>query len=149
MRLLSHDARREQLTDGYPVGAPFEDHFRLALPDNPALYHPNGKLIEEVYVYGSFLMNRMSHAGITCMDCHESHTAELKYPASNNTLCLSCHAAPGVRGATPIIPAEHSHHDLESPGNATAAIPAVSTFQRLIPRRSATPRPAFSHFAFL
>jgi predicted CXXCH cytochrome family protein len=110
-------ARREQLTDGYPPGARFDDHFRLALPGNPALYHPNGKLIEEVYVYGSFLMNRMSHAGVTCVDCHDPHTAELKYPASNNTLCLSCHAAPGVQGAIPIVPTEHSHHGFDSPGN--------------------------------
>jgi hypothetical protein len=42
----------------------------------------------EVYEYGSFLQSRMYHAGVTCSDCHEPHSAKLR--ASGNALCARC-----------------------------------------------------------
>ena len=60
----------------------------------------------------------MGHAGVTCIDCHNPHSAKLKLPVENNALCMSCHSPPGQRGAIPITDAmAHSHHAAESPGN--------------------------------
>ena len=34
----------------------------------------------------------MGAAGVTCLDCHDPHTAKLKLPQEDNSLCLRCHA---------------------------------------------------------
>ena len=59
----------------------------------PRLYHYDGQIKEEVYVYGSFAQSRMYHAGVRCSDCHDPHT--LKPRAQGNALCvpLSRHLA--------------------------------------------------------
>lgn len=110
-------ARREELTGNFHAGERFNDHYRLILANDPQVYYPDGQVIQENFVYGSFQMSRMAHQGVTCLDCHDPHSAELKLPAQNNTLCLSCHAAPGKNGAIPIVPTEHSHHGIQSAGN--------------------------------
>jgi len=94
------------LTD---VEAPFSDRFRLALLDE-GLYHPDGSMLDEVYVYGSFLQSRMYEAGVTCADCHDPHRPEID-SASADLVCARCHDveqfaseehhlhAPGTRGS--------------------------------------------------
>lgn len=111
-------SRREELTPNtFRPGDDYNDHFRIALPDSPAVYHPDGQVADEDFVYGSMLMNRMGgHAGITCLDCHNAHTAELSLPVENNALCLTCHST-GDRNATIIDPVAHSHHPMGSSGN--------------------------------
>lgn len=109
-------SRREQMTDTYTPGDPYHDHFRITLADNPATFYPDGQIRDEDFEYNSFLMSRMGHKGITCLDCHDSHSYKLKLPVEGNALCLSCHLAPGQKAATVIDPATHSHHDLTKPG---------------------------------
>jgi tetratricopeptide (TPR) repeat protein len=53
------------------------------------LYHADGQILDEVYVYGSFLQSRMYRAGVRCSDCHNVHSLELK--ASGDALCTRCH----------------------------------------------------------
>jgi Tfp pilus assembly protein PilF len=55
------------------------------------LYHADGQILEEVYVYGSFVQSRMYQRGIRCGDCHDVHS--LKRLKDGNELCLQCHRA--------------------------------------------------------
>jgi tetratricopeptide (TPR) repeat protein len=72
------------------------DHTRGDLLDNivpsileEQLYHADGQILDEVYVYGSFLQSKMYHNDVHCGDCHDVHSLELKKP--DNELCLQCH----------------------------------------------------------
>lgn len=83
-------SRRSQLTDKHIAGQPFMDGYRPSLLLQ-GLYHANGQMQDEVYVYGSFLQSRMHQAGVTCSDCHEPHSTKLK--SEGEQVCLQCHAA--------------------------------------------------------
>ncbi len=53
------------------------------------IYYPDGQILDEVYVYGSFLQSEMYAQGVKCSDCHDPHSLKLK--VTGNQLCLSCH----------------------------------------------------------
>lgn len=110
-------SRRGNLTGEFQPGDKFADHFRLQLPTQAGLYYPDGQIRDEVYVYGSFKMSAMGHAGVTCLDCHNPHSNELILPYENNALCMRCHGAGGELGAPIINPTEHSFHPAGSTGN--------------------------------
>ena len=55
------------------------------------LYFPDGQILEEVYVYGSFTQSRMYHRDVRCSDCHNVHS--IKVHKEGNALCLQCHRA--------------------------------------------------------
>ena len=55
------------------------------------LYHPDGQILEEDYVWGSFLQSKMYANGVRCDDCHNVHSLELHM--EGNDLCLQCHRA--------------------------------------------------------
>jgi predicted CXXCH cytochrome family protein len=82
-------ALRAPLTDGIDSTKTFLDQFTPTLL-NTAMYHPDGQIKEEVYVYGSFLQSKMYAAGVNCLDCHDKHTMKLKI--AGNGLCLQCHS---------------------------------------------------------
>jgi tetratricopeptide (TPR) repeat protein len=74
------------------------DHTRIDLLDNlvpsvldEGLYHSDGQILEEVYVYGSFVQSKMFQNDIRCSECHGSHS--LKLVKEGNELCLQCHRA--------------------------------------------------------
>ncbi len=74
------------------------DHTRSDLLDNivpselrEGLYHADGQILEEVYVYGSFVQSRMFKNDLRCGDCHDVHSLELIKPG--NDLCTQCHQA--------------------------------------------------------
>jgi predicted CXXCH cytochrome family protein len=54
-------------------------------------YHADGQILEEVYVYGSFVQSKMYRMGVRCADCHDSHSTKLL--KEGNDLCLQCHRA--------------------------------------------------------
>ena len=83
-------ARRSTLADRDQPGAPLADTHRLALLTAPN-YYVDGQQREEVYDWGSFLQSKMFQQGVTCMDCHEPHTAKPR--AQGNALCARCHEA--------------------------------------------------------
>ncbi|NDV63075.1 ammonia-forming cytochrome c nitrite reductase subunit c552 [Puniceicoccales bacterium CK1056] len=110
-------ARREELTkEGFRPGDEFEDHYELTLASVPGIYHPDGQVIGENYVYGSLMMSKMGHAGVTCMDCHDPHTNGHILPFENNALCMRCHGS-GLNDAPKINPTAHSRHKTDSTGN--------------------------------
>jgi tetratricopeptide (TPR) repeat protein len=55
------------------------------------MYFPDGQILEEVYVYGSFLQSKMYQRGVRCSDCHDVHS--MKFHKDGNDLCLQCHRA--------------------------------------------------------
>ncbi len=99
-------ARRSQFAEGAPGGS-LLNAFRPALLDTDA-YFADGQIRDEVYVYGSFLQSAMYAAGVTCSDCHDPHSAELR--ADLDVICNQCHLP--ERFAT----SEHHHHAADSDG---------------------------------
>jgi len=81
-------SRRSKIAAEPVPGAEFLDAYLPALPE-PPLYHADGQILDEVYVYGSFLQSRMYQKGVTCSDCHEPHSLQLRAPGSR--VCLQCH----------------------------------------------------------
>jgi predicted CXXCH cytochrome family protein len=83
-------SRRSVISSDYSPGKPFLDHYMPRLLDE-GMYFADGQIQDEVYVYGSFLQSKMYHAGVTCSDCHEPHSLQLRQ--RGNGVCLQCHAA--------------------------------------------------------
>ncbi|MCG8371625.1 MAG: tetratricopeptide repeat protein [Proteobacteria bacterium] len=102
-------ARRGVADPVYRYGRPLSDTHSIALLDEP-LYHTDGQILDEVYVYGSFLQSRMYAAGVTCSDCHDPHSAGLRTGAEPNAVCATCHL-PAQFAAR-----EHSGHELADAG---------------------------------
>ena len=112
-------ARREPLLGGAPTpGTPFHDAYTLSTL-RPGLYHADGQILDEVYVYGSFLQSKMSARGVGCSNCHDPHSARLK--AEGNAICTQCHSPaanpgfPTLRRATYDSPT-HTFHATGSDG---------------------------------
>ncbi|MDA1073878.1 MAG: tetratricopeptide repeat protein [Proteobacteria bacterium] len=82
-------SRRTQLDDEYVAGDRFFNHYRPNMLDG-SLYTADGQILDEVYVYGSFMSSRMAEAGVTCNDCHDAHTGSPR--ALGNALCTQCHS---------------------------------------------------------
>jgi tetratricopeptide (TPR) repeat protein len=98
-------ARRSTIAAGFVPGQPLLDFYRPALID-AGLYHADGQILDEVYVYGSFLQSRMYAAGVTCSDCHDPHALRIEDPEAT---CARCHR-PEVYAT-----AAHHHHMPGSP----------------------------------
>jgi predicted CXXCH cytochrome family protein len=81
-------ARRTAQRDTRRAGSTLLDTHRPALLA-PELYFPDGQILDEVYVYGSFRQSRMHEAGVECSDCHDAHSATLRAPG--DAVCARCH----------------------------------------------------------
>lgn len=101
-------SRRTRLSDEYKHGHPILDSHRVELLTQ-GLYHPDGQILDEVYVYGSFVQSKMYHRGVTCSDCHEPHSTKLV--AQGNALCARCHDVNRFD-----VPSHH-HHKAGSTGS--------------------------------
>jgi tetratricopeptide (TPR) repeat protein len=100
-------ARRQAISSDYQPGAPLLDHFRVSLLSQN-LYHADGQIDEEVYVYGSFLQSKMYKMGVTCSDCHKPHSLKLR--VQGNGLCGQCHSTAKYDSD------KHHHHKTEATG---------------------------------
>ncbi len=95
-------SRRAALAEQYEFGKPLADTHMPSLLD-AGLYHADGQIQDEVYVYGSFLQSRMYQAGVSCSDCHNPHSLALKtvktgsepisakMESDPNFICTQCH----------------------------------------------------------
>ncbi len=100
-------ARRSELTGDFKPGDSFFDHQGLVVVDHSAGFYPDGQVRDEDYEFAPFLGSRMATNGVTCVDCHNPHSAKPILPG--NWLCLRCHD--GTRTNAPVInPVEHAHH---------------------------------------
>jgi predicted CXXCH cytochrome family protein len=87
-------SRRSMISDGPINGSSASDdflnHFQLhGMRED--LYHADGQILDEVYVYGSFIQSKMFQRGVSCSNCHDPHSLQLKAPG--NGVCASCHAS--------------------------------------------------------
>jgi tetratricopeptide (TPR) repeat protein len=83
-------SRRSALADFDNRSDEYLDYCMPQAPVDP-IYHVDGQILEENYVYGSFLQSKMFMKGVRCSDCHNAHS--LKFIQEGNGLCLQCHRA--------------------------------------------------------
>ncbi|MCA8981306.1 MAG: hypothetical protein KDC14_14845 [Planctomycetes bacterium] len=100
-------SRRGEIVENRAPGEVLTDAFRPALLER-GLYHDDGQIDDEVYVWGSFMQSKMRAAGVVCSDCHNAHSLKLKLPG--NDLCTRCHDR-----AQYDVPAHH-HHEVGTLG---------------------------------
>ena len=100
-------SRRSAISDDYQPGKSFSDHYMPRLLDE-GMYFADGQIQDEVYVYGSFLQSKMYHKGVTCSDCHEPHSLQLRQ--EGNGVCLQCHTAEKFDSK------KHHFHESDSKG---------------------------------
>lgn len=141
-------SRRESLEDGNPMpGTAFHDAYTLALL-RPGLYHADGQVLDEVYVYGSFLQSKMYANGVGCMNCHNPHSGELK--AEGNAVCSQCHSPAGnpdfptLKPAVYDDPAHHFHETGSEGAQCTSCHMIERTYMGIDGRRDHSfriPRP--------
>lgn len=108
----------------------------------PETYHDDGQIMDEVYVYGSYVQSKMFRKGIRCSDCHNPHTTKIKF--TDNRLCTSCHQHPSAKYDT----AAHHQHKAGSTGASCVECHMPSTtYMEVDPRRDHSlrvPRPDLS-----
>jgi predicted CXXCH cytochrome family protein len=82
--------RRTELGDwDHSTSALLDSHLPTLLDEG--LYHADGQILDEVYVWGSFTQSKMYANDVRCSDCHDAHSLKLKF--EGNDLCLQCHRA--------------------------------------------------------
>ncbi|MFV1967527.1 MAG: tetratricopeptide repeat protein [Pirellulaceae bacterium] len=127
-----------------PLGLPGENYY-----DNYAnelleahTYYADGQILDEVYVYGSFIQSRMYHKDIRCTDCHDPHTARTRYQGNN--ICTTCHQHPA--GKYDVV--AHHRHKVGSTGALCVECHMPeTTYMEVDPRRDHSlrvPRPDVS-----
>ena len=83
-------SRRTELGDwDHSTTSLLDSHLPSLLDEG--LYHADGQILDEVYVWGSFTQSKMYGNDVRCSDCHDSHSLELRF--EGNELCLQCHRA--------------------------------------------------------
>lgn len=92
-------SRRSEIADYDHSQTGLMQHFVPSLLEE-GLYHADGQILDEVYVWGSFVQSKMYQNGVQCGDCHDAHSLQLH--RDGNELCSQCHQ-PAVYDAT-------SHH---------------------------------------
>jgi tetratricopeptide (TPR) repeat protein len=83
-------SRRSALSDYDHRSEEFLD-YNLPQVSIAPVYFVDGQILEENYVYGSFLQSKMFMKGVRCSDCHNAHS--LEFIQGGNGLCLQCHRA--------------------------------------------------------
>jgi len=130
-----HSRRRPTRRD-VDLSEPYLDSYQPALLTE-GLYHADGQILEEVYVYASFLQSKMHKAGVVCTDCHNPHTTVLR--GRGNEVCNQCHL-PSKYDAV-----EHHHHKPKTEAARCVACHMIQrTYMVVDPRRDHSfrvPRP--------
>jgi Tfp pilus assembly protein PilF len=129
-----HSLRR-QIADGYVAGKPYFDFYRPALLTNPQ-YHADGQQRGEVYEWGSFLQSRMNAHGVTCSDCHDPHSGQLR--AAGAAVCATCHSP------TKYDTQAHEHHQPAAGVTCLSCHMPAATYMKVDSRRDHSfriPRP--------
>lgn len=113
-----HSRRSPLDADSPPAGSQFSDHHVLSLLRD-GLYHADGQIDAEVYVFGSFLQSKMFASGVTCTNCHDPHSNDLV--ADGNAVCTQCHNPEGRDDFPSLVlgnydSTDHHHHPIDSEG---------------------------------
>ncbi|MDP6676329.1 MAG: multiheme c-type cytochrome [Pirellulales bacterium] len=100
-------SRRGGFNMEYEHGASLLQTHQPALLE-PPMYHADGQIEGEVYVWGSFMQSKMFAKDVRCVDCHEPHSLKLVRPIQQ--LCTSCHLSDKYSGP------DHHHHEMQTLG---------------------------------
>jgi len=143
-------SRRHRVSPDDAHGRAFLDDFEPATLQT-GLYYPDGQILDEVYVYGSFLQSKMYNQGVGCNDCHDVHSTRLK--KSGNELCLQCHTStpparfPSLKARDYATPEHHFHAPDSAGAQCVNCHMAAKTYMVVDPRRDHSfriPRPDLS-----
>ncbi len=135
-----HSRRSVQAPD-FQAGDQYYDYFNNELLAEET-YYADGQIMDEDYVFGSFIQSRMFHKNIRCTDCHNPHTLRLKQ--EGNRVCTSCHQHPAAKYDTP------RHHFHKADGSGALCVEChmpETTYMEVDPRRDHSirnPRPDLS-----
>ena len=128
------------LVGGSEAQQDYHERYQLSLLNQP-LYFADGQINDEVFVMGSFLQSKMSQAGVTCTDCHNPHSTQLKAPG--NSLCQQCHSADSYQTTN------HHRHTPDSAGaQCVSCHMPERTYMQVDARRDhsfSIPRPALAN----
>lgn len=132
-------ARRSQFSEAWVPGRSLSETHMVS-PLGRRLYHADGQMLDEVYNYGSFKQSKMFAAGVTCGDCHDPHSAKLRFPGDG--ACLQCHTSDKYAAAT------HHRHETAAPALSCASCHMPSRIYMVVDRRHdhgfRVPRPDLS-----
>ncbi len=143
-------SRRNGLRRNYRYGKAFMDDYVPQILIDP-YYYADGQILDEVYVYGSFIQSKKYHKGVRCTDCHNPHTARLH--TGGNELCNRCHASSPSRQFEMLTrknydTPEHHFHEQNSPAGECVECHMPETKYMIVdPRRDHSfqiPRPDLS-----
>lgn len=81
-------ARRTSFGDNHHDGDNMLNHMFPQLI-NGEYYHSDGQILEEDYVYTSFVQTKMYRNHVRCADCHNVHSLKTKF--QGDALCYQCH----------------------------------------------------------
>ena len=109
-------AAKEIVATGYLPGENFYDYYSLVLPDDGAIFYPDGQPRVYLYPAALHLMSECYLQGeLTCTTCHDSHgtARDVDLVADRNGvgLCETCHEDIAAD------PVAHGHHRAGSVGN--------------------------------
>jgi predicted CXXCH cytochrome family protein len=131
---------RRGIVGRYEAQKDYHEQFQLSQL-NQGLYFADGQIDDEVFVFGSFLQSKMYAAGVTCTDCHNPHSTQLK--ATGNALCQQCHRSDSYQTT------EHHRHNLASAGaQCVSCHMPQRTYMQVDARRDhgfSIPRPALAN----
>jgi predicted CXXCH cytochrome family protein len=134
-------SRRHGISEQYKPGENYYDHYVNGLL-HPETYYADGQILDEDYVFGSFMQSMMYHEKVRCTDCHDPHTTRVKF--EGNQLCTSCHQHTPAKYDTPA----HHRHQVGSTGASCVECHMPETpFMDVDPRRDHSlrvPRPGLS-----
>ncbi len=143
-------SRRHRINGEDSAGGELLDDFVPATL-RAGLYHSDGQILDEVYVYGSFLQSRMYAKGVACSDCHDPHSLELR--KNGNALCTQCHSAsgnprfPSLTKKPYDAPDHHFHPNGSTGAQCVNCHMPTKTYMQVDPRRDHSfriPRPDLS-----
>ncbi len=132
-------SRRGFIQPGIEADGSFLDHYRPALLSD-GLYHLDGQIKDEVFVWGSFMQSKMQAAGVTCSDCHDPHTQKLR--AEQEQVCAQCHLPTKYNTKK-----HHQHSEGSAGANCLDCHMPETTYMVVDPRRDHSiriPRPDLS-----
>lgn len=143
-------SRRQSLAVGQQPGKPLLDAVMPASLRSE-LYHADGQIQGEVFVYGSFTQSKMYAAGVTCTDCHDPHSTKIK--VEGNGLCQQCHNEmpptrfPSLQAKNYDSPEHHRHQPGTTGAQCINCHMPETTYMVIDPRRDHSlriPRPDLS-----
>ena len=132
-------SRRHVVDDDYRHGRRLLDQHQPSVLVDP-VYHADGQILGEAYVYGSFVQSKMYHAGVRCTDCHDPHRLDVY--VTGNALCATCHLSDQFDD-----PSHHFHPEGSTGASCVACHMPGRHYMIVDPRRDHSiriPRPDLS-----